>query len=237
MLFWCHGFIFSYLLSHFQSFKSLWSEFTCLKGIPVSFFFFFWKWKLFGPTYSDCNLEPGQWAKWNRKNIYLKLNPSGLNLAQRKTLNILILSAFLCSFINTFNIWSSDQITWKKVTIETCLLGCSQCFRPSFCKRSWTIEPHGGEMLLIDCTRIFGNKLFCFHRWGCGAAAWTGRQRDADRSKAQQREHLAGAQRECSTPAQTGDEDQDEDQQGRRGETYSAQTGECVFCRKTLNVF
>lgn len=63
-------------------------------------------------------------------------------------------------------------------------------------------------------------------RWGCGAAAWAGCEWGPGHQEAQQRDHLAGAQRERRTPAQTRDEDQDEDQQGGGGEACTAQTGE-----------
>lgn len=82
--------------------------------------------------------------------------------------------------------------------------------------------------LLTDYFGIFP------HRRGCGAAARSGCKRDPYYPKAHQRHHLAGTQRERCAPAQTGDEDQDEDQQGRRGETYPAQTGECLLHRTNL---
>lgn len=81
------------------------------------------------------------------------------------------------------------------------------------------------------CSRNSGSLHFDFDvffacRWGRGAAARAGRQRDPGGPEAQQRDHLAGPERERRTPAPTGDEDQDEDQQGGGGEACAAQTGE-----------
>lgn len=129
----------------------------------------------------------------------------------------------ICSVRSSFQLISDLRSPGRKVTAPwkdafSSLIGRSSSKKPG-------LKAFFGFITCVFCPKLRQLNPLSY-RWNCGAAAWAGREWDPSHPEAQQRHHLDGAQRERRVAAPAGDEDKDEDQQGGRGETGSAQTGE-----------